>query len=96
MTLILQIKSLAFSFLYGIFFAFTYKYNYRFLTSRNLFFKIIVSFFFVIDHILLYFVLISKINNGILHLYFFFMFILGIIFYVYLFDSNKQNKMSII
>lgn len=94
MTLILQIKSLAFSFLYGIFFAFTYKYNYRFLTSKNLFFKIIVNFFFVIDHILLYFVLISKINNGILHLYFFFMFILGIIFYVYLFDSNKQNKID--
>ncbi len=94
MTLILQIKSLAFSFLYGIFFAFTYKYNYRFLTSKNLFFKIIVIFFFVIDHILLYFVLISKINNGILHLYFFFMFVLGIIFYVYLFDSNKQNKID--
>lgn len=94
MTLILQIKSLAFSFLYGIFFAFTYKYNYRFLTSKNLFFKIIVNFFFVIDHILLYFVLISKINNGILHLYFFFMFILGIIFYVYLFDSNEQNKID--
>ena len=94
MTLILQIKSLAFSFLYGIFFAFTYKYNYRFLKNKNLFFKIIVSFFFVIDHILLYFVLISKINNGILHLYFFFMFILGIIFYVYLFDSNKQNKID--
>ena len=94
MTLILQIKSLAFSFLYGIFFAFTYKYNYRFLTSKNLFFKIIVIFFFVVDHILLYFVLISKINNGILHLYFFFMFVLGIIFYVYLFDSNKQNKID--
>ena len=94
MTLILQIKSLDFSFLYGIFFAFTYKYNYRFLTSKNLFFKIIVNFFFVIDHILLYFVLISKINNGILHLYFFFMFILGIIFYVYLFDSNEQNKID--
>jgi len=94
MTLILQIKSLAFSFLYGVFFAFTYKYNYKFLTSKNLIFKIIISFFFVLDHILLYFVLIFIINNGRLHLYFLFTFILGIVFFTYLFDNKKLNKID--
>lgn len=88
MTLILQIKALAFSFLYGIFFAFTYKINYKYLMLNNLVFKIIMSFFFILDHILLYFVLLSLINNGILHLYFLITFILGNIFFVYLFDKH--------
>lgn len=95
MTLIIQIKSLAFSFLYGIFFAFTYKLNYKYLMSNMKFFKFILSLFFIFDHILLYFVLISLINNGILHLYFLFTFILGNIFYVYLFDNNKANKIDL-
>ena len=94
MTLILQIKSLAFSFLYGIFFAFTYKYNYKFLTSKNFIFKLIINFLFILDHVLLYFVLISIINNGRLHLYFLFIFIFGIIFYKHLFDSKRINKID--
>lgn len=94
MTLIIQIKSLAFSFLYGIFFAFTYKINYKYLMINNTLFKIIISFFFILDHILLYFVLLSIINNGILHLYFLLSFIIGNIFYVYLFDNKKINKID--
>ena len=88
MILIIQIKSLAFSFLYGIFFAFTYKINYKYLMSGMKVFKLILSLFFIFDHILLYFILLSQINNGILHLYFLFTFVLGNIFYVYLFDKK--------
>ena len=95
MILITQIRSLMFSFIYGIFFAFTYKINYRYLILNNLFFKIVLSFLFILDHILLYFILISRINNGILHLYFLFTFILGIIFYIYLFDTRKLNKIDL-
>ena len=94
MILIIQIKSLAFSFLYGIFFAFTYKLNYKYLMSNMKFFKVTLSLFFIFDHVLLYFVLISLINNGILHLYFLFTFVLGNIFYVYLFDNRKTNKID--
>lgn len=94
MTLIIQIKSLAFSFLYGIFFAFTYKINYKYLMSNFKIFNLILSLFFIFDHVLLYFILISLINNGILHLYFFITFILGNIFYVYLFDNNIKNKID--
>ena len=95
MILIVQIKSLAFSFLYGIFFAFTYKINYKYLINNNTFFKLILSFLFILDHILLYFILISLINNGILHIYFLFMFFIGIIFYVYLFDNQTLNKIDL-
>lgn len=87
MSLILQIKALAFSFIYGIFFAFTYKMNYKYLTTKNLFFKIVISFLFILDHVLLYFSLLTLINNAMLHFYFFISFIIGIIFYRYFFDN---------
>ena len=95
MILSIQIKSLAFSFIYGIFFAYTYKINYKYLMSNSLFFKIILSFLFILDHILLYFILISRINNGILHLYFFLSFLVGILFYIYLFDRQTKNKIDL-
>ena len=95
MILDLQIRSLAFSFIYGIFFAFTYKINYKYLINNIFFFKLILSFLFTLDHILLYFILITKINNGILHIYFLLTFIIGIIFYIYLFDRQLINKIDL-
>lgn len=94
MILIIQIKSLFFSFIYGIFFALTYRINKKYLLSKNLYFKLILNFFFVLDHILIYFILIKLINKGILHVYFFLLFILGIIFYVYIFDRQLLNKID--
>ena len=95
MILLVQIRSLAFSFIYGIFFSFTFKINYKYLISNNLFFKIILSFLFILDHILLYFILISRINNGIVHIYFLLFFVLGTIFYVYLFDRKLLNRFDL-
>lgn len=95
MILLIQIKSLAFSFIYGIFFAFTYKINYKYLMANSIFFRIVLNFLFILDHVLLYFILLSIINNGILHIYFFFSFILGIILYIYLFDRDERNKIDL-
>lgn len=95
MILLDQIRSLFFSFIYGMFFSFTLKINYKYLISNNLFFKIVLSFLFILDHVLLYFILISRINNGIIHIYFFFFFILGLLFYIYLFDRKMLNKFDL-
>lgn len=95
MILIEQIRSLALSFLYGMFFAFSYKINYKYLYSNSVFFKLILIFLFMLDHILLYFILISKINNGIIHIYFLLIFIFGILFYIYLFDKQTLNKIDL-
>lgn len=95
MILILQIKSLFLSFIYGIFFSFTYKINFKYLNSNNMFFKILLTILFTLDHILLYFILLSLINNGILHIYFLFAFIIGILFYMYIFDSSLLNKIDL-
>ena len=94
MILIIQIKSILFSFIYGIFFEFMYKINYKFLLPNNLFLKIIINMLFIIDNVLLYFILISKINGGILHLYFFIFLILGVLFYLYLFDNKRFRKID--
>ena len=90
-----QIRALSLSYIYGIFFAFTYKINNKYLVSNIMFFRIILIFLFILDHILLYFILISLINNGIIHLYFLFLFIFGIISYIYLFDKQKLNKIDL-
>ena len=95
MILIIQIRSLAFSFIYGIFFAFKYKINRKFLISNYIFFKIIINLLFMLDHVLLYFILLSKINNGMLHIYFLLTYLLGIITYVYLFDISILNKIDL-
>ena len=59
-----------------------------------IFFKIVLIVLFMIDHALLYFILISKINNGILHFYFFILYVCGILFYMYIFDKQRLNKID--
>ena len=80
MNLKIQIISLAFSFLYGVVFSLLVNINYRFLFTKRLFYKIVVTFVFIIDMALLYFIFIKMINNGIIHIYFLLMIILG--FYI--------------
>ena len=66
MELKLQIISLIFSTFYGIVFSICTNLNYRFLFSKNKVFTII----YIIDFSLLYFLLIKKINQGVIHEYF--------------------------
>jgi hypothetical protein len=70
MSLVLQIKSLIISFIYGIFFAIMFNINYKFLFCKKKFNKIIINLFFNIDIFLLYFLILKYINNGIIHIYF--------------------------
>jgi len=94
MILILQIKSLLFSFIYGMFFCLTFNINKKILLSKNKIYKIIINLLFIIDHVLIYFILLRIINNSILHIYMLFAFILGILFYLYYFTLNKKIKLT--
>ena len=71
MSLKIQIYSLLFSFCYGILFFILLEFNYKLLYEGKLLYRIIISFLFVIFISLLYFVILLKINSGILHIYFF-------------------------
>ena len=71
MSLNIQIYSLLFSFLYGIILYILLEINYRFLFEGKIIYRIIISFLFVMVLSLVYFLVLLKINNGVLHLYFF-------------------------
>jgi len=71
MILKIQILSLMFSFFYGVIFFFLLEINHRFLYEGKIIYRIIVSFLFVIVMSLIYFFGLIKINNGIIHIYFY-------------------------
>lgn len=87
MSLTIQILSLLFSFMFGIFFSVCTNLNYRYLFTKKLVFKIIVTGVYIIDCSLLYFLIMKKINQGIINYYFILFVGLG-----YLFSTIKINQ----
>lgn len=71
MILKIQVLSLIYSFFYGIVFFFLLEFNHKFLYEGKIVYRIIISFLFVVIMSLLYFFGLIKINNGIIHLYFY-------------------------
>lgn len=79
MILKIQIASLCYSFLYGIFFSFLADLNYILLYNDKKHIKVLSTMFFIINNVLLYFIMLQKINNGIVHIYLIISFLLGVI-----------------
>jgi len=71
MILRIQILSLMFSFFYGMFFFFMLEINHKFFYRGKTFYRIVISFLFIIVMSFIYFFGLLKINNGIVHLYFY-------------------------
>ena len=69
MNLTTQIKLILFSIAFGIFFNIFLNFNCKFIYSYNNFIKILSSFLFISINVLLYFICLYKINNGIFHIY---------------------------
>ena len=94
MILSTQILSLIYSFFYGIFFFSMLEVNYKILYNGKFIYRIMISFLFVIFISLLYFIILLKINNGILHLYFFLTMFTGYLlsFVIYKKLIVKKNK----
>lgn len=85
-----QIKSIFFSFFYGCFFSFLLNLNYKFVYLTKGIRKVIFNLIFIIDNVLLYFIIIRHINNGILHYYFVLSIIIGF------FSVNKLTSKVLI
>ena len=77
MELSIQLQVLTVSFVYGILFSYLLKLQYKFLFESTKFYKILITFLFVFDNCLLYFLILRAINNGIFHIYFLLVLILG-------------------
>lgn len=78
MELKIQFISLSFSFLYGMFFSFLINLNYSLLYNSKKNVQLLISIFFILDNVLLYFLILQKINNGIIHIYLMIAFLSGV------------------
>ena len=72
-----QIYTLLFSFIFGSLFGLLVRINYFFLNHSNKFIKILFTVVFVTIFTLIYFIILEKLNSGIIHIYYFIMLILG-------------------
>lgn len=75
----IQIISIIFSFVFGLLFSILTNINYKFLFSKNMVLKILFTAIFVLDSGLLYFLIIKRINNGVINIYFLLLIVLGFI-----------------
>ena len=89
MELSLQLQLLTVSFVYGILISYLIMIQKYYLFETKSFYKILVTTLFVFDLMLLYFLIIRTIDNGIFHIYFLFLLIIGFIFGNYLVNKNK-------
>lgn len=80
----LQIISLLTSFFYGILFYLLILVNYNMLNNKKKLVKIVFNIIFIIDNVLLYSLMIYKINNGVFHIYYIIMMTIGFCLIYYL------------
>ena len=81
-----QVFSLAFSIIYGIIFGILYNFVYNFLYNYSRY-KTIINILFVTDLVLIYFIIMLKINNGDIRLTF-----LIALFFNFIVSSNVTKK----
>ncbi|HIT37357.1 MAG TPA: hypothetical protein IAB59_02610 [Candidatus Onthousia faecipullorum] len=89
MSLTEQVIALIFSFIYGGVLSVLYNFNYNLLFYKNIVVKIIFNILFVLDLVLLYFLVMRRINNAIIHPYFYIFIILG---FFSAFDITKRFR----
>ncbi len=99
MPLNLQLISLAFSFAFGIFFSLFLDINHKIIYNTKKIIKLIGTTLVVFLSVLIYFILLLKINNATFHPYELIMIILGFIFENFIktkifkhFKSRKARK----
>lgn len=77
MTLNIQIISLSFSLIFGFLFSLFVNINHRIIYNSHKFVKILGTILIVFLSVLIYFIILEKINNATFHPYEIFMIILG-------------------
>ena len=89
MELSIQLKVLIVSFVYGILLAYILKLQYKYFFNSKLWYRLLLTFFFTFDVVILYFLILRFINNGIFHIYFIFLIIIGFIFGLKLINNTN-------
>lgn len=84
MSLHSQILVIIVSFFFGIFFEIFHCINYKLIYNKRKIVKILFTFLLVFIQSLIYFYLLTKINNGIIHLYGILSIVVGILLFYFL------------
>lgn len=74
-----QLYTILFSIIYGAISYIMFILNKRFILERNIFKKFIFNFIFILDSVLIYFIILRYLNDGILTYYSYLFVFLGII-----------------
>lgn len=77
MTLLEQVTAIIFSYMYGGILSVLYNFNYNLLFSKKSGLKILFNIIFIFDLVLIYFLIMKKINLVIIHPYFYLIISLG-------------------
>jgi len=88
MVLSIQLQVLVVSFVYGIVLAYILRMQYKYFFESKFWYRIFLTIVFVFDNVVLYFLVLRLINNGIFHIYFLFLIIIGFIFGLKLLDKK--------
>ena len=70
MSLLEQISSIVFSFLYGVLLYYLYNISYKSLYHNKKIYSFLNSLLFTFDSTLLYFIIMRKLNDGIINIIF--------------------------
>ena len=91
MSLIIQIRVIAFTFLFGLYISFIFNLLYKILFTKNIIINFITNFLFVILNSILYFYLLFMIDSGRIHIYLLFIFLISFFLYNLLFKKIRWN-----
>ena len=89
MSLIEQIKVVAFTFLFGIIFSFLFNIIYKYLFYKKKYIRIFINFFFFLIMSSIYYYFIYQLNGGVIHIYMLFIFIISFMLYNKLFKKIR-------
>lgn len=90
MKLEIQLLSLIFSFSYGILLSYVYNIAFNLLEHKVKRYKVLINILFFVNMFLIYFFLLLKINDGVLHLYFLILLFLG--FWLFVNKTKSLRK----
>ena len=88
----IQVYTILFSFLFGIFFFLLVNLNYKFIHSKNKFIKIFSTILIIILSVIIYFIGIMKISYGVFHIYSIFCILASYILLSYLGSIAKKKR----
>ena len=90
MTLIEQLRTIAYTFIFGIFFSFIFNLLYRVLFTKKNIINLFTNFFFFFLTSSIYFYFLYMINGGIVNYYMLLIFLISFFLYNHLFKKIRN------